>query len=92
MLKVSLRSEVLLFSYSRRVFLDRAFARKEKIMRFTMENWKIKWCWGSRCSVSHPVGSVGDQGQSSRKIYNIELDTSMIQPFENNKTKTVCVR
>ena len=48
---------------------SRVLARKEKNSAFS-SNWYIK-LRVSGCSLSHLMDSVGDQGQSARKIYNI---------------------
>ena len=46
------------------------------------------WVWGFSKPVIGFTGGPG--GQNPWKICNIWLKASMIHPFGNNKTKTVC--
>ena len=46
---------------------------------------------GTETNLNPPVGSVGDQGTKPLKILQIQAQTSMVQPFKNDKTETVCI-
>ena len=46
---------------------------------------------GTETNLNPPMGSVGDQGTKPVKILQIQAQTSMVQPFKNDKNETVCI-